>query len=730
MDAVGPAGGGVAEPAVLGQSDHDAVIRQEALLVAHQTITALADAKVRHDVRVKHVQELARIRPLDDDLAKGRGIQHAHIFAGIQDFAVDCLLVGLSPARIAIGAAPQADRLHIGAVGFVPAVDRAHPQGLENLAPAFACQRAQGHGRIGRAEGGGADIRDLVVQGPGQHGQTVDVRQFALIGRHAKRGVTLGVFDTGIAFAGGQLDVRHLHVVLVIQPHLRLQLNACALRHDPDGLHRGLCHGSGGRCLAAHLSADISQGVRGRQVTIGRTNRHHHGRPVVACRRAGGVGTEMRLRIVPRQLAAAMAPQVHHRRPAARHGDDIAGHLFQNSAFTSLKADGDAGHPLAALDLHNRTARFHANAHSLGLGGQIARHSAARVDNQRHFQPRLFQGNGGAVAVVIVGGDHCAVARGHSKVHHIIAHGRGQHHAGNIIAGKGQRPLNRARGGHDLARPDAPEPMLRPTVARGMVSHLFIGQHIAVVINARRHAAQTQRDIRHFFKGLNGVLHPYIRRCSVNHIAIHRRAATPMGGLLHQDDAVTRLPGDQRRLQARNTAAHDQQIAESIGLLIVIRVLTNRGFAEASRAADDRFEHMLPSKARVDEGLVIKARRQETRGIVIHNANIEFQAGKVVLACAGQPIEQLGRGGALVRFKPPALAHVDNRVRLFGAAGNNAARTVVFERPTHQHLVIGQKRGRQRVAGKARHALAVEGEMGGTGAVDQTTALGQTGAHL
>ena len=221
--------------------------------------------------------------------------------------------------------------------------------------------------------------------------------------------------------------------------------------------------------------------------------------------------------------------------------------------------------------------------------------------------------------------------------------------------------------------------MLWPPVAGGMVGHLFIGQHIAVVIDARRHAAQAQRDIRHFFKGLNGILHPFIGRFSVDHIAIHWRAATPMGGLLHQDHAVTRLPGQQRRLQTCNTAAHDQQIAESIGLLIVIRVLTNRGFAEASRFTDDRFEHMFPCKARVDEGLVIEARRQETRSIVIHNANIEFQAGKVVLACAGQPIEQLGRGGALVRFKPPALAHVDNRVRLFGTAGNNAARAVILE---------------------------------------------------
>ena len=56
----------------------------------------------------------------------------------------------------------------------------------------------------------------------------------------------------------------------------------------------------------------------------------------------------------------------------------------------------------------------------------------------------------------------------------------------------------------------------------------------------------------------------------------------------------------------------------------MIRVLTNRGFAEASRAADDRLEHMFPCKARVDEGLVIEPRRQEPGGIVVHNADIKF----------------------------------------------------------------------------------------------------------
>ena len=140
-----------------------------------------------------------------------------------------------SAAREAIGPAPQANRFEISVGLFVPIVDWRAAQRLENLAPRFTCQSAQGHGRIGRAEGGGADIGDIGVKRPRQHGQPVDIGQFALVGGHAQGGVALGMFDRLVAFARGKLHVRDFHIVLIIQPHLGAQLIAGPLRHDPDG---------------------------------------------------------------------------------------------------------------------------------------------------------------------------------------------------------------------------------------------------------------------------------------------------------------------------------------------------------------------------------------------------------------------------------------------------------------------------------------------------------------
>ncbi len=64
----------------------------------------------------------------------------------------------------------------------------------------------------------------------------------------------------------------------------------------------------------------------------------------------------MRLRVVPCELAAAMGPQMHHRRPAARHRHRVAFDLFENRAFARLRTDRHGGHAFAALDLGNALA--------------------------------------------------------------------------------------------------------------------------------------------------------------------------------------------------------------------------------------------------------------------------------------------------------------------------------------------------------------------------------------
>ncbi len=77
----------------------------------------------------------------------------------------------LASAGEAVGAAPEADRFEVGPGDFVLFVHRRAAEGLEDLAPAFASQRADGDGRVGRAEGGGADLGNLLTQTVSKHGR-------------------------------------------------------------------------------------------------------------------------------------------------------------------------------------------------------------------------------------------------------------------------------------------------------------------------------------------------------------------------------------------------------------------------------------------------------------------------------------------------------------------------------------------------------------------------------
>ena len=62
-------------------------------------------------------------------------------------------------------------------------------------------QRAQRDRRIVWPERRCADLFDRLAGGLGENGNSVDVAELALIGRHAGRGVTLDEFDAGIALA-------------------------------------------------------------------------------------------------------------------------------------------------------------------------------------------------------------------------------------------------------------------------------------------------------------------------------------------------------------------------------------------------------------------------------------------------------------------------------------------------------------------------------------------------
>ena len=79
-----------------------------------------------------------------------------------------------------------------------------------------------------------------------------------------------------------------------------------------------------------------------------RAGGQHESGAVAAAGGPVGVGGEVCLRLVPGELAAAVRPEVHHRRPAAGHGDRVAGDPLAVGALAGLGADLDAGDAPAA----------------------------------------------------------------------------------------------------------------------------------------------------------------------------------------------------------------------------------------------------------------------------------------------------------------------------------------------------------------------------------------------
>ena len=72
---------------------------------------------------------------------------------------------------------------------------------------------------------------------------------------------------------------------------------------------------------------------------------------------------------------------------------------------------------------------------------------------------------------------------------------------------------------------------------------------------------------------------------------------------------------------------------------------------------------------------------------------------------------------------------VDQRVRLLGTGGQNAARTVILERTADEMNAVGEKRRGDRVALERRQRAAVEGEARGACRCQAADAWNAIGPH-
>ena len=181
---------------------------------------------------------------------------------------------------------------------------------------------------------------------------------------------------------------------------------------------------------------------------------------------------------------------------------------------------------------------------------------------------------------------------------------------------------------------DAPQAMAWAGCIGLVVVQTLVAQNIAVIVNTRGHDAGAQGDVLHRLELGHGGFDPVGDRLTVNFAAINNSAATPSGGLLHQQNLLARLGSDFSGLQASHTATDNNDVSEEIEMLVGVAVFlffVGR-FAQTRRLAHEGLVNVLPEAARVEEHLVIETRRQETSEIGVDRADVEFQRRPMVLA--------------------------------------------------------------------------------------------------
>ena len=195
-----------------------------------------------------------------------------------------------------------------------------------------------------------------------------------------------------------------------------------------------------------------------------------------------------------------MRPQMHNRRPPARHRNAIRFNRLRAEPVASLIADPDPLNLTLALDLLDAAPDLHSNPGRLRSLRQRPCGFSPRIQYSGHLQPGFLQSQSRAIPIVVVGHNNRALTRSHSEIHNVIPNRACQHYARQVVPGKRQWPLNSARGGDDLACTNAPQPMPRPRWIRRMVRDPFIRQRIAVVVHTGPHGAKTQAHVVHRFK--------------------------------------------------------------------------------------------------------------------------------------------------------------------------------------------------------------------------------------
>ncbi len=214
------------------QACDDAVIHEETGLAQHEAIAAAPNLELPEGVGIHAFEKSRCVGAHDFDFAKRGGVEQSDASPGRAAFACDGVVHGFARAWKVPGAFPWADILERGAVFGRPVMNGRAADGIEQIAARGACEGAEGHRRIGRAEGRQPDLGYRLLElGRGDR-KRVHVRKLALVGRHAGRRVALDVLDRAHALLDRQGHILGANVVLEIDERFCATIHVNGRRVD------------------------------------------------------------------------------------------------------------------------------------------------------------------------------------------------------------------------------------------------------------------------------------------------------------------------------------------------------------------------------------------------------------------------------------------------------------------------------------------------------------------
>ena len=363
---------------------------------------------------------------------------------------------------------------------------------------------------------------------------------------------------------------------------------------------------------------------------------------------------------------------MHGRLPAARDGDEIAGHRDGFAARVADLGALDRARPERPLDdtldeAGPRLAAEHVEARQ-GLG--------ARIDHGRHGDAGLLQVAGGPQRIVVVAEQHGAAAGPHGEAVEIGPDRPREHHARPVVVGEDDRALDGARRQHAALGHDPPQALawLVRWRQRHMVVDPFQRRVGAPVIDTENAGPTQDADLRQARQLRLDRCGEGRTRLAADLALLRDEPAAEDEILGRQDDAGAGPPGGERRHEPRRTAAHHQHVAEGGRLFVKIRIGGAGGTPEPGGAADHRLVDLLPEGGRPHEGLVVEAGAEDGPGERIDRHQVEAQARPAVLAAGHEAVVKLRHGGAGIGLAPRAVAQFDESVGLLRAGRQDAAR--------------------------------------------------------